>query len=275
MEYKASAPMRFLYRNPFGRFILKTLTRPTVSKIGGAFLSSPLSKPMIKRFIKNNKIDMSQFETVKYKNYNDFFTRKIVKTARPIDMNANSLISPCDSRVTLYNIDENERFFIKGREYSIEQLLGKDDLAQKFSGGVCLVFRLQVDDYHRYSWFDSGEVVDNYKISGKLHTVQPIALERYNYYHENAREITVMNTRNFGVAVQCEIGALMVGKIVNHKCTNFEKGEEKGYFEFGGSTIALLLSKDVAKISAEIIENSKNGIETQVKLGEKIGEVKL
>ena len=84
-----------------------------------------------------------------------------------------------------------------------------------------------------------------------------------------------MNTRNFGVAVQCEIGALMVGKIVNHKCTNFEKGEEKGYFEFGGSTIALLLSNDVAKISAEIIENSKNGIETQVKLGEKIGEVKL
>ena len=275
MEYKASAPMRFLYRNPFGRFILKTLTRPTVSKIGGAFLSSPLSKPMIKRFIKNNKIDMSQFETVKYKNYNDFFTRKIVKTARPIDMNANSLISPCDSRVTLYNIDENARFFIKGREYSIEQLLGKDELAQKFSGGVCLVFRLQVDDYHRYSWFDSGEVVDNYKIGGKLHTVQPIALERYNYYHENAREITVMNTRNFGVAVQCEIGALMVGKIVNHKCTNFEKGEEKGFFEFGGSTIALLLSKDVAKISAEIIENSKNGIETQVKLGEKIGEVKL
>ena len=275
MEYKASAPMRFLYRNPFGRFILKTLTRPTVSKIGGAFLSSPLSKPMIKRFIKNNKIDMSQFETVKYKNYNDFFTRKIVKTARPIDMNANSLISPCDSRVTLYNIDENARFFIKGREYSIEQLLGKDELAQKFSGGVCLVFRLQVDDYHRYSWFDSGEVVDNYKIGGKLHTVQPIALERYNYYHENAREITVMNTRNFGVAVQCEIGALMVGKIVNHKCTNFEKGEEKGFFEFGGSTIALLLSNDVAKISAEIIENSKNGIETQVKLGEKIGEVKL
>ena len=275
MEYKASAPMRFLYRNPFGRFILKTLTRPTVSKIGGAFLSSPLSKPMIKRFIKNNKIDMSQFETAKYKSYNDFFTRKIVKTARPIDMNANSLISPCDSRVTLYNIDENARFFIKGREYSIEQLLGKDELAQKFSGGVCLVFRLQVDDYHRYSWFDSGEVVDNYKIGGKLHTVQPIALERYNYYHENAREITVMNTRNFGVAVQCEIGALMVGKIVNHKCTNFEKGEEKGYFEFGGSTIALLLSNDVAKISAEIIENSKNGIETQVKLGEKIGEVKL
>ena len=275
MECKASLPLRFLYRTKFGRLVLKILTRPTVSKIGGAFLSSPLSKLMIKRFIKNNKIDMSQFETAKYKSYNDFFTRKIIKTARPIDMNENTLISPCDSRVTLYNVDENARFFIKGREYSAEQLLGNDTLAKKFSGGVCLVFRLQVDDYHRYSWFDSGEVVENYKIGGKLHTVQPIALERYNYYHENAREITVMNTRNFGVAVQCEIGALMVGKIVNHKCTKFEKGEEKGYFEFGGSTIALLLSKDVASISEKITENSKNNIETQVKLGEKIGEVKL
>ena len=69
-----------------------------------------------------------------------------------------------------------------------------------------------------------------------------------------------------------EVGALLVGKSVNHQgAASVRGGQEKGYFQFGGSTVVLLLKKDTAVIDSDILENSQNGIETVVKFGEKIG----
>jgi phosphatidylserine decarboxylase len=69
-----------------------------------------------------------------------------------------------------------------------------------------------------------------------------------------------------------EVGALLVGKIVNHHGpAAVRRGQEKGYFQFGGSTVVLLLKKDTALLDEDILENSRNGIETVVKFGEKIG----
>ena len=85
-------------------------------------------------------------------------------------------------------------------------------------------------------------------------------------------EYTVLETENFGTVVQVEVGAMMVGRIVNHHGTHsFQRGEEKGMFEFGGSTTVLLVKKDQLKVDQDILENSKENIETVVKLGEKIG----
>lgn len=215
---------------------------------------------------------MSQFEDRDFKSFNDFFTRKLAQNSRFIDSDPSALISPCDSRLSVYGITEKAIFNIKGVPYSVESLLKDSDLASEFSQGLCLIFRLCTDDYHRYCYFDNGSKGENIFIKGRLHTVQPIAFERYDVYAENCREYTVMNTENFGKAVQIEVGALMVGKISNfHEKSDFKRGDEKGMFEFGGSTIVLLLKKDSAVISQEILENSAQGIETIVKYGEAIG----
>ena len=147
------------------------------------------------------------------------------------------------------------------------------ELADEFIGGNLLIFRLTVDDYHRYSYPASGKKGKNIHIKGVFHTVNPIALEKYNFYKRNSREYTVLDTIEFGKMIMVEVGAIMVGKIKNHHQEyEFKRGEEKGYFEFGGSTI-VLITKDNIKIDDDIISNTNNGDESIVKLGEKVGEL--
>ena len=269
---KQDTTLNFLYGSFYGRILLKLLTRPFVSKIAGAYMNSGRSRGMIKGFVEKQKIDMSQYEEREFNSYNDFFTRKVKVEKRPIDFSSESLISPCDSKLSAYKIDDDSIFEIKNSFYSIYDILGGSDKAFEFSEGYCLIFRLAVDDYHRYCYFDNGTKGENIYIKGELHTVKPIALNKYNIYKRNCREYTIMRTENFGEAIQIEVGAMMVGKIKNfHGEYKFKRGEEKGLFEFGGSTIVLLLKKDTVQIDPDIIENTKNGIETVVKLGEKIG----
>lgn len=268
----SNSALKFLYGTVTGRIILKLISCRTVSKAAGLFLDSFLSKFMIKKFVKKNNIDMSQFENRDFNSFNDFFTRKLLPGSRTVECDTSALISPCDARLSVYDITEDSVFKIKGVPYSLEALLKNGGLAKDFSQGLCLIFRLCADDYHRYCYFDSGTKSKNIFIRGVLHTVQPIAFERYDVYAENCREYTVMNTENFGKAVQIEVGALLVGKISNfHEESSFERGSEKGMFEFGGSTIVLLLKKDSAIISSKIVENSLQGMETLVKYGEEIG----
>lgn len=269
---KQDTALNFLYGSFYGRIILKLLTRPFISKVVGSYMNSGRSKKMIKGFIEKQSIDMSQFEEREFNSYNDFFTRKMKDGKRPIGFDENSLISPCDAKLSVYKIDDDSIFEIKNSLYSIYDILGGNDKAFEFSEGYCLIFRLAVDDYHRYCYFDTGVKGENITIKGELHTVKPIALNKYNVYKRNCREYTVMQTENFGEAIQIEVGAMMVGKIKNfHGEHKFKRGEEKGMFEFGGSTIVLLLKKDVADIDSDIVENTKKRMETVVKMGEKIG----
>ena len=269
---KQNKLLKSLYGSAGGRVFLKLLTAPALSKAAGAFMDSPLSKPLIKPFIRHGGIDMSQFENRKFRSYNDFFTRKIRPGRRPVDLTPEHLISPCDSKLTVYHIDSRRIFRIKGSRYRVSDLLNNKFMAKRYSGGLCLIFRLEVDDYHRYCYIDSGIKTGNTYIPGELHTVNPIALERYNIYKRNCREYTTLHTRNFGDVVQIEVGAMLVGRICNnHSEAKIYRGMEKGRFEFGGSTIVLLLEKGAAEIDSDILRNSSEGIETVVKFGEKIG----
>lgn len=264
--------LSFLYNTKLGRRCLKLLVKPSISKISGKFLNTRFSSLMIKSFIKKNCIDISEYEQRKFKSYNDFFTRKILKDKRSIDMDKNSLISPCDAKLSVYSLDSTSTFNIKDSYYTVKDLLGGNKLYKEYENGICLIFRLGVDDYHRYCYIDNGTKTKNIFIDGELHTVQPIALNNYNIYKRNCREYTILHTENFGDVVQIEVGALLVGKIVNfHNEYNFKKGEEKGMFEFGGSTIVLLIKEDIVHIDKEIIDNTQMGLETIVKYGERIG----
>lgn len=269
---KQDSSLNFLYGSIYGRLILKLLTRPFISKIAGAYMDSSRSCKMINGFVQKQNIDMTQYEDREFTSYNDFFTRKVKKGKRPIDFEPTSFISPCDSKLSAYQITDDSIFYIKDSFYSVSDILNGDKKAYEFLGGLCLIFRLAVDDYHRYCYFDNGEKGKNIFVKGELHTVKPIALNHYNIYKRNSREYTFLQTENFGEVCQIEVGAMMVGRIKNHHAEHkFKRGEEKGMFEFGGSTIILLVKKDVVEIDSDIIENTKNGIETAVKLGEKIG----
>ena len=223
-------------------------------------------------FIKKNRIRMDDFEQRTFTSFNDFFTRRVRAERRPIDREPAHLIAPCDSKLTAFPIGEDSRFRIKGVEYTLEELLRDKALADRFLGGTLLLFRLTVGDYHRYSYVDSGLIGPETHIDGVFHTVNPAAASRYPIYRENTREFALLESEHFGSLLQMEVGAAMVGRIVNEPGNRaVRRGEEKGRFEFGGSTVIVLLQKGAAVIDEDILRNTREDVETVVHLGEKIG----
>ena len=256
--------LSFLYTNIFGRMLLKPLIQPQVSKLAGRYLSSAHSKWLISKFIERNEINMDIYEECDYSSFNDFFTRKIKPDCRPVPEDLDVLISPCDCLATVYPIQENTTFSIKNTEYTLRSLLRSPRLAKRFRGGYAYVLRLTVEDYHRYLYSVSGKQSKNYHIDGTYHTVNPIANDYLPIYKENTREYTVIHSKEFGDVLQMEVGALLVGKISNHKqSTVVTRGEEKGFFEYG-STIVVLTQKGRVTPRSDLLTNSKNGYETKV-----------
>ncbi|MGX7243787.1 phosphatidylserine decarboxylase [Enterococcus quebecensis] len=266
--------LHFLYKNPIGRLFLKGMIQPPVTKIVGAYLNSSFSKGMINNFIKKNDLQMEEYESTIYKSFNHFFMREIKKDVRPLPQDETSLAAPCDGKVTVYPINEQSCFKVKRSEYDLSELLDSTELAEQWQGGCAVIFRLTPDDYHHYYFIDEGTILEHQKISGIFHTVQPIAIHNEPVFSRNAREVTVIETKNFGKIAQIEVGALMVGKIKNLKdsgdCKRFEK---KGWFEFGGSTVIVLFQKNQVTIDPEIWKNTANNQETIVKFGQVVGEV--
>lgn len=272
-ETKQDRFLKRLYTTKIGRVFVRLLINKPITAICGFFLNRKISSLFINRFIKNNNIDMTQYEERKYKSYNDFFTRKIKPGKRPINASKNVLITPADGNATVVPVADNSVFSIKNTEYTLQELIRDENLAKEFMGGFCFIIRLAVDNYHRYSYVCDGEKEKNVKIKGVLHTVNPIAAEHSPIYKENSREYAIINSKEFGKVLQMEVGALVVGKIVNYHLHEYEchKGEEKGMFEFGGSTVIILTQKDKVKPSPDILANSGEDCETIVKLGEEIG----
>lgn len=271
IDEQTNSTLSLLYNNMIGRFFLFFATRRCVSKLGSLYLRSCLSKGRIKKMINKYQIDLSEYEDYKYKSFNEFFMRKKKNSLKNLKKDNMLFMSPADSRLLVYEIDDNTCLNIKNSKYTVAELLKDDDLAQQYKGGYCFVYRLCVNDYHHYHYIDDAEIISKKKIDGVLHTVQPIAFKKYKVFSENAREYNVLKTKNFGTIVQMEIGALMVGKICNDEIDKIKRGNEKGHFEFGGSTIVILTKKGKVKVDDDILENSKKDIETKVSLFESVG----
>lgn len=265
--------LRFLYNTAIGRIILRPLICKPISSLVGKIADGRLSALFVKRFIKSNHIDMTDYEDRRFCSFNDFFTRCLKDGARPICKDENAFVSPCDARLSVYEITPERYFTVKGVDYTLKDLLQNSSLAENFDGGMCLIFRLAVDNYHRYGWCADGSAGKTVHIKGKYHTVQPIAMRRYPIFRENVREYTVVTTDKFGTVIQMEVGALMVGRICNNKTDGGDavKGAEKGRFEFGGSTVIVLVGKDKVLFDEEFLSNTREGLETNVKYGERLG----
>lgn len=264
--------LRLLYQTAPGRMLLKPLTAPFISKAAGRLLSTRASCVLIKPFIRRNRIDMSLFEDIPYRSYNEFFSRKIRPGKRPLSPDPLHLISPCDSKLTVLPITPDAHFTLKHTPYTVASLLRDEKAASAYVGGYALIFRLTVDDYHRYCYPADAQREEDIRIAGVLHTVNPIANDHFPIYKENTREYCVLHTEAFGDLIMMEVGALLVGRIVNLPSgSSVCRGEEKGYFQFGGSTIVLLAQAGKVQIDPDLLENTQNGFETVVRYGERIG----
>lgn len=269
---KESASLRFLYETAAGRACLKLLTSRSLSKLAGMFLDSPLSKGLINPFFEKNHIDRNDYVDEKYKSFNECFCRRIKPEKRPIPREKDVFMAPCDGKLSVYEIQKGTVLPIKQSRYTISDLLGGSKVSREFDGGYCLVFRLCVDNYHRYCYLDNGRKGKNIFLPGKLHTVRPIALEHYPVFVQNCREYTIMDTENFDRVAQIEVGAMLVGKIKNrHQEACFLRGQEKGMFLYGGSTIVVLVKKDKVHLRDDLRRSLNQGKEIPVIMGEKLG----
>lgn len=265
--------LAWLYGHAAGRMLLKPLVAPCVSKIGGKLLDSRLSALAVRPFIRAAKMDMSQYEKQNYTSYNAFFKRKIAPGMRKTAADVSCFISPCDSRLSVYPVSSECEVTVKHTRYTLKELLKSERLAERYAGGYVWVFRLCVDDYHHYIYVDDGIKSRNVRIPGVFHTVNPVANDRYPIYKENTREYSLLRSEHFGTVLMMEVGALMVGKIENlHEEAHVKRGQEKGNFAFGGSTVVLMTQKGTVMPDLDILRNSKDGVETRVLMGEQVGK---
>jgi phosphatidylserine decarboxylase len=265
--------LNWLYNSPLGKITLDLLVkRKFVSEIYGF----PISKYMIDNFCKDQKIDLNQFVIPKFgfQSFNDFFYRKVKTEKRPIDNQDNVLSSPADGKILAYaDVSKKEYYDIKGLQFSLDELVNKK-LPESYKKGSMIIVRLCPADYHRYHFPCAGKAGTSIKVDGEYYSVSPLALsEKIALFCANKREYCHIESHSFGNVIMMEVGASMVGGIINtyKRNSDIEKGSEKGYFKFGGSTIVLIFEEGKVKIDDDLLENTKGGMETSVLMGEKIG----
>lgn len=264
----------WLYHNPVGEATLWTIAkRKIVTSLYGDEMEKPASADKIMPFVNEYKVDLSIAQQKEFKSFNDFFIRKLKPEARPIVADSLAVASPADGKILAYENIKNADFYIKGFRFNVNSFLNNPELAKKYEDGAMIVFRLAPPDYHRYHFPVSGTTASsNIKINGDYYSVNPLALrKKAEIFWLNKREYGVIKSPLFGDVVMVEVGATMVGSMIQtYSSTNVKKGEEKGYFKFGGSTVVLLFEKDQIKIDADLLTNTANSLETTIKMGEQI-----
>jgi len=244
-----------------------------LSRVLGWYFDSPLSRGKIAAAIADLDINTEEFAVSRdeYKTFNEFFTRKLKEGARPFSDDDCDFLSPADGRLLVYDdVVDNSKIRVKGVEDSLHNLFDRE--LDDFNGGKVAVVRLCPADYHRYHFPCDGTVVEQVNVKGKYHSVNPVALDsKDQIFCMNKRSYTIIDTERFGRVAYMEVGAFGVAGIhQTFSGTNVERMEEKGYFDFGGSTVVLVFQKDAISFSVDLLENSSKGIETLVKVGETI-----
>jgi phosphatidylserine decarboxylase len=237
----------FLYENALGGLFERALSASSLpSCVYGSYQDTILSRSKIKPFIKKFSIPMHEYEDKEFTSFNDFFIRKFRPESRVFEANPTQLPAPCEGRYLFFDkLSLETPLPVKGASLDLTTLLGDGDLAKKFVGGPGTICRLCPVDYHRFHFPDDGKLVSLTKLKGAYH---------------------------FGLIAYLEVGALCVGKIVqSFTGEEFKRGEEKGYFLFGGSTTILLGTPKAWQWDVDLLEQSQKGLETYIKLGASIG----
>lgn len=270
--------LRFAYEHPVGRFFAWALVRRAfVSAYYGWRMNRLYSASKILPFIIRYNVDVEEFakSPLTYNSFNEFFHRALKPGARPIAAGDEVAVFPADGRHLVFpDVDAADGFYVKGATFTLAELLGDAGEAVAFQGGAMVISRLCPVDYHRFHFPVAGVPDEARLINGCLYSVSPIALRRnVRYLVQNKRMVTRIDSARFGDVAMIEVGATMVGSIAQLYVENrtVAKGEEKGWFKFGGSCVITLFQKDRILFDADLIEQSRAGIETYAKMGERLG----
>ncbi|MCL2467071.1 MAG: phosphatidylserine decarboxylase [Micrococcales bacterium] len=259
-----TSALRVLYGNRAVRPLTNALvTRRWVSRVLAWPTRRRASTRQIPAFVATHSICLDDHPERAYTSFADFFVRTLNPGARPFDPDVQRLCSPADSKLLAVPVGSTVR--VKGFDYTLDQLVGR-----AWTGPQprwALVFRLTVDDYHRFSYVDDCTVTDSYELPGRLHTVGPWS-DGLPVLAENHRVVAWLETERFGTVVAVVVGAMTVGRVLVYPRTTAARGDEQGRFELGGSTVVLLTD---AQVDDDIVDRSRQGVETRVRLGEAVG----
>ena len=268
--------LKFSYANPLGALPLHVMVkRAAFSKWYGKRMDDPATKAKVAPFIRQYGMNPSEFADApeSYRTFNEFFYRKLKPEARPIA--DSTVVFPADGRhLGFQKASAIEGVFVKGQKFDLGKLLGDDSLAAKYADGSLVLSRLCPVDYHRFHFPASGTPGEVRTINGPLFSVSPIALRRrLAYLWENKRTVTKLETENIGTVLLMEIGATCVGSILQTFTPGqpVKKGDEKGYFAFGGSSTITIFEPGAVKLSADLVEQSSRQIELYAKVGTEMG----
>jgi len=247
----------------------------------GKHMDTPESKKNIPQFIKQHKLNVSEMllDVKDYETFNQFFYRKLKPSARPISNvdDDTVCVSPADCRMMVFpTITEATTMWIKGDQFTVEHFLNNKELAEDYNNGSLVIARLAPQDYHRFHVPVTCEIGDSTPIDGTLFTVNPFAIreKHINVYTQNKRVVNVLKTKEFGDVISVSVGATMVGSIhiTAEKGAHVKKGDEHGYFAFGGSTVVLIFKKGTIEFDGDLLKNSSMPIETLIRVGDRIGK---
>ncbi|MBS0604886.1 MAG: phosphatidylserine decarboxylase [Verrucomicrobia bacterium] len=275
--------LKILYGNGilsrfFSLFLLPIFSKiPFLSRLYGAYQKSPISKHKVKPFIRSFEVDASEFldPVDSFASFNDFFIRRLKPESRPMVSGNDVAALPADARYLVFpNIEKADGFWVKGKKFSLKELLQSEELAARYAQGAMVMARLCPVDYHRFHFPFQCTPGKAKLINGPLFSVNPMALKRnIEFLSENKRMMTELETRNFGKAIYLEVGATYVGCIEQTYTPGepYAKGEEKGYFAFGGSCLILLFEPGRIEFDQDLIEHSSRKMEVRGLLGQSLG----
>lgn len=271
-------PLRFVYETGLGTVALHGLVkRALFSEWYGRQMDSPASARKVRPFIQQYGLDEAEFADPadSFRSFNEFFSRKLAVGARPIHPDPASITLPADGRhFVIPEAGRDQDFLIKGVRFNLAALLGDATEAARYEGGAVLISRLCPTDYHRFHFPCDGIPDAPRLINGPLYSVSPIAfLRRPSVFWENKRYITRLQNVALGQVALVEVGATCVGTVIHtaEAGTAVRKGDEKGYFRFGGSCFITLFEPGRIRFCEDLLENSAIGREVYARMGDVAG----
>jgi phosphatidylserine decarboxylase len=274
--------VRWCYESGTGKKLQKLIGLPVISRMYGHLQDGIASQGKVLPFIEKFNINMDEFVLenneaggVPYSSFNNFFIRKFKEGRRNFPEENHKMGACAEARYFAWDkITPELKVPVKGVDLLPEEIIDHPEYSNMFQEGPLMIARLCPVDYHRFHYPDDGELVDRYKRGSELQSVNPLALKyKSDIFLKNERMVSILKTKNFGHLAYVEVGAVMVGKIVQSaKGKNFQRGDEKGYFLFGGSTVIVIGEKGKWSPSEDILNNTAHNLETYITLGDEVAK---
>ena len=273
--------LRWTYGTPLGKLALTAVVKRTwFSRWYGWRMDRPTSRNKIQPFIDEYDVDPAEFVRAPqdFESFNAFFSRTLQPSARPVDANPQAIVFPADGRhLCVPDLSQCGGLFVKGQMFDLTSLLEDTQLAEEFSGGSLVLSRLCPVDYHRFHFSASGRAGPTRLLNGPLFSVNPIALcQNIHILATNKRTLTVLDTESLGQVLLLEIGATNVGSIRQTYETGslVSKGDEKGYFRFGGSATISIFAPGRIQFDDDLLKHSAQQRELYARMGDRMALIK-